>query len=582
MSITFRSLDSGIDVTLLTAPPADHMITLSIGLTMNNMDELDERLKAVSTPGSPLYGKYLDKHDIESLFFPSTDAYKNVTSWLRSNGVEKISQQGSSINFATTVANANKLLNTEFAYYDIEGVKKLRTRQYDVPDEVADHINLIHPTTYFGKSRSMMNTRELVQVSQRETTPSYSNTTTNCSTLLQPYCFRDAYGVEDYTPDENSGSRVAFGSFLNNSARLEDFHLYQNAYGIPESNFSTEIINGGLDHQDINGKIGEANLDSQLQSAMTYPLPQIQYITGGKPPFVPSVITPDEESNTNEPWLDFYEFLINKTNDQLPQVISNSYGEDEQTVPPEYARRVCNLIGVLGLRGISVLQSSGDGGVGVPCISNDGKNHTEFSPQFPASCPYVTSVGGTQSWAPEIGWSGSSGGFSNYFAQPWYQTGAVNTYLDSGINLEAKEYYEAGAYANFSGRAFPDISAHSYHPNYAFYIADAAEEGAGTSAAAPVAAGVIALLNDARLRAGKPTMGFLNPFLYSLEMGPLIDVTSGTSTGCTGTTARTGKEIPGAGVIPNATWNSTIGWDPVTGLGLPYFKEMVKVAMMIV
>lgn len=46
----------------------------------------------------------------------------------------------------------------------------------------------------------------------------------------------------------------------------------------------------------------------------------------------------------------------------MPHVISNSYGEDEQTVPEKYARRVCDLIGLNGLRGISILHSSGDEG----------------------------------------------------------------------------------------------------------------------------------------------------------------------------------------------------------------------------
>lgn len=78
--------------------------------------------------------------------------------------------------------------------------------------------------------------------------------------------------------------------------------------------------------------------------------------------------------------------------------------------------------------------------------------------------PDVTTVGGTQSWGPEIGWFASSGGFSNYFARPWYQAEAVQRYLDRGISPEAREYYEAAAYANFSGRAFPDIAAHSARP----------------------------------------------------------------------------------------------------------------------
>ena len=46
----------------------------------------------------------------------------------------------------------------------------------------------------------------------------------------------------------------------------------------------------------------------------------------------------------------------------------------------------------LGARGVSVIFSSGDGGVGTACLSNDGKNTTEFQPQFPAACPFVTSV----------------------------------------------------------------------------------------------------------------------------------------------------------------------------------------------
>lgn len=95
--------------------------------------------------------------------------------------------------------------------------------------------------------------------------------------------------------------------------------------------------------------------------------------------------------------------------------------------------------------------------------------------------------------------------------------------------------------------------------------------------------GIIALLNDARLRAGKPTMGFLNPFLYSLESdGALTDVAEGTAIGCTGANIRSGKAVPGSGVIPYATWNATVGWDPVTGLGMPNFKELLKAAMDIV
>ncbi|KAI1842460.1 hypothetical protein JX266_011355 [Neoarthrinium moseri] len=578
LSVVMSQANPGRNVKLTMAADINQTITLSIALTMSNLDRLEDKLKAVSTPGSLDYGKYLDKDEIDALFLPSANASAAVVNWLQSNGVEHISQQGSNVNFATTIAKANSLLSTRFAYYDVAGVQKLRTKQYSVPDEVANHIHLIHPTTYFGTTKPSKISESFVPVAPRAT-----NATSNCSALVTPDCFRSAYGIEDYTPDPNSGSRVSFGSFINQSARLEDLHLFQQAYGIPLSNFTVELINGGKDTQDVNGSYSEGNLDAQILNAVSYPLPEHEFITGGSPPFVPGPVMPDAAHNTNEPYLEFYEYLLKKTNDELPQVISNSYGDGEGTVPPDYAKRVCDMIGIMGLRGISILQSSGDSGPGASCVANDGKNHTEFQPLFPASCPYITAVGGTQSWAPEVGWIGSGGGFSNYFAQGWYQADAVNFYLENGIDLEAKEYYTAGGFTNFSRRAIPDIAAHSWDPGFAYYYNNTQGLTGGTSASTPIVAGVIGLLHDARLRAGKPTMGFLNPFIYSLKHGPVTDVIYGGSEGCTGKNPFTGEVRGGPGaIIPYATWNNTLDWDPVTGKGIPNFQEMVKAALAII
>jgi tripeptidyl-peptidase-1 len=49
--------------------------------------------------------------------------------------------------------------------------------------------------------------------------------------------------------------------------------------------------------------------------------------------------------------------------------------------------------------------------------------------------------------------------------------------------------------------------------------------------------------------------------------------------GCTGINGQTGAPIPGGGIIPFASWNSTIGWDPVTGLGTPNFEKLVKLVL---
>jgi tripeptidyl-peptidase-1 len=95
-------------------------------------------------------------------------------------------------------------------------------------------------------------------------------------------------------------------------------------------------------------------------------------------------------------------------------------------------------------------------------VTNDGSNKPTFIPTFPATCPYVTAVGGTQAVTPEIAWVGSSGGFSNYFARPWYQEAAVETYLSKYVSAETKEYYSQ--YTNFTTRGYPDVSAHSLTP----------------------------------------------------------------------------------------------------------------------
>lgn len=67
----------------------------------------------------------------------------------------------------------------------------------------------------------------------------------------------------------------------------------------------------------------------------------------------------------------------------------------------------------------------------------------------------------------------------------------------------------------------------------------------GTSAASPVVAAIVALLNDARLREGKPALGFLNPLIYLHASKGFTDITSGQSEGCNGNNTQTGSSLPG-------------------------------------
>jgi tripeptidyl-peptidase-1 len=454
--------------TAVSAPATDTQMTFSIGLKQQNIDQLETKLLAVSTPGSAQYGQHLEMEEVNALFAPSAEATSTVQAWLNEAGIpNQLATDGQFISFSTTVETANKLLNTTFMNFENAGASKIRTTEYSVPDKVSGFIDLIDPTTYFGKTVANR-VIPVTAISGTQTTkdlpPSKRAIDASCQTSITPRCLKELYNVGDYVPDPISGSRVGFGTFLNGSTLNTDLTAFETLNNITQQGYTLTLINGGVDDQDpATADVGEANLDVQNIVGVSHPLPITEFITGGSPPFIPNL---DESlnttGNTNEPYIPYYQYLLSQPNSVLPQVISNSYGDDEQTVPESYAIRACNMIGMMGLRGITIIESSGDTGVGAPCQSNDGKKTSQFTPQFPGTCPYILAVGGTVAVTPEIAWSASSGGFSNYFSRPLYQEFAVENYLTNHITPATKRYFTP--FTNFAGRGFPDISAHSLSP----------------------------------------------------------------------------------------------------------------------
>ena len=137
----------------------------------------------------------------------------------------------------------------------------------------------------------------------------------------------------------------------------------------------------------------------------------------------------------------------------------------------------------------------------------------------------------------------SGGGFSDTWPRPAWQDTAVKQYLS-----QLGDRWE-GLY-NTNGRGFPDVSAQAY----GFRVIDKGVEtsGSGTSAAAPTFAGIVALLNAARLSAGSTPLGFLNPWIYSTGFKGLNDIVEGGSTGCTGIDMYSLLPTP---VVRFASWN---------------------------
>ena len=282
------------------------------------------------------------------------------------------------------------------------------------------------------------------------------------------------------------------------------------------------------------------------------------------------------DQNLQDPFLSWVMALSNTRNP--PLVHSLSYGsivtESQKNDMLRFNTEICQL----GLRGLTVVVASGDDGV----ANFEARNNASacgFHPSFPTTSPYVTGVGATQGpefGKPEVACSSQTGGlittgggFSIFFAQPSYQSSVVNNYLQNGPNVPPTNMFSSG------GRGYPDVAMLGH--NYQVVINGQTYTVSGTSAAAPVFAGFVTLVNNARLNAGKSPVGFLNPALYQLGTGNQAssifnDITSGENNCCAGQ--------PGQNTCCQYGFTATTGWDPLTGFGsvnyVPFLKAMMS------
>lgn len=354
--------------------PADHKINMQIGLKEQNLDKLQERLLQVSNPDHADYGKYMSRAEVEAMTAPSAKSVAAVNAWLESHGVTAGKIANGFMNIQVTTAQAEKMLAAEYkVYHSAErNHTTVRTTQYSLPKSVHGEISTIQPTTLFS---NMGLIRPMVTPMSKESSAQL-NTRASCGTPITPSCLKSLYNI-NYTP-RNGQTSIGIAGYLGEVAGQSDLSTFLGEYtSIPKSTaFSVELVNGGTNS---GSGTTEANLDTQYAMALSYPISNVFYSTGGSPPFNPDQST---QSNTNEPYLDWLNYLAGK--DNVPQTMSSSYGDNEQTVPRDYADTVCNQFMKLGARGVSVLVSSGDGGVGggqpSQCYSNDGNNRYMFLP----------------------------------------------------------------------------------------------------------------------------------------------------------------------------------------------------------
>ena len=248
-----------------------------------------------------------------------------------------------------------------------------------------------------------------------------------------------------------------------------------------------------------------------------------------------------------------------------------SYASEESTYDSPSINQFNTQALKLGVMGVTIIVASGDDGV-ANAWTNGLSSNCKYDPAFPASSPYVTAVGATMGL--EIGSTEvvcdanlggvitSGGGFSVLSSMPGYQNRAVNGYFSKASPQPVAGY-------NSGGRGYPDVSLAGKY--YETVIGGQGYYSSGTSASTPAFAAMVSLVNAARLKAGRPTLGFLNTAIYAYNGSFANDVTSGNN-----------KCTHGANIICcSQGFYAAQGWDPTTGFGSVDFAKFYGLMMSI-
>ncbi|KAJ7681586.1 peptidase S8/S53 domain-containing protein [Mycena rosella] len=527
--------------------PASKEITLRIALTNTDIAGLEKTVYEISDPANALYGQHLTPEQVAEFVKPTAEGLAAVTEWLSENDIspKSVSNAGDLLQITIPASKADELLSTKFSTFKhVEsGVESIRTLAYSVPASLKPHIQFVHPTIAFTAPLggppgvTAINTKRALGQEKRKD-PVEERYPASCATVVTPACLQAFYGIPTAKATSSANNVLGVAGYVEQFANQADLQRFLGALrpDLVNTTFSLQTIDGGTNDQTLANSGGEAVLDIEYTVGLAGGVP-VTFISVG------------EDNNDGVMGaLDIVTSLLGETDEARPTVLTTSYGFNEEDVTIALSRGVCQAYMQLGAVGTSVLFASGDGGVGGSDFQQ--VDCTMFVPAAPSGCPFITSVGGSVGLPPQVAANFSSGGFSNYFTVPYYQANDVSTYVAS-----IGDQY-AGLF-NTNGRGYPDIAAQAESVEIAWKGNFTLVKG--TSAASPISASIFALVNDKLIAAGKPVLGFLNPFLYSAAgRAAFTDVTYGTNPGCN-----------------TDGFSASTGWDPVTGLGTPNYKLLL-------
>lgn len=511
-------------------------LTVALRVDEDRRSELEKKFWEVSNPKHEDYGKYLSTSEITEILAVPQERVQKVRAYFMNAGAKStvVAPNQDMLTVIASVATAEAALNTTLHYFshnERTHVRILRaSHHYWLPADIAEHVSMVGELLQFPRLR-------LKKLQNLEGAGSWPNAceARGCNGLVTPAVLAERYKLPKTTAAAaNEASTMAVAEFQGQYFKPSDLSTFSSSC---HQNVTVDAV--------IGGNSPSAGVEAELD---------IEYIKSVAPDVPLTVIYNDEYSLLK--WANQINSMSNP-----PLVHSVSYGNDEVQQSSTQYMYTCNTAFMkAGLRGISILFASGDQGV----CGRSGCGlftHARFHPDFPAASPYITAVGGTDFAGNTIGeetaWSASGGGFSDNFDIPEYQATAVAAYKAStDADLPPQKLW------NNTGRGYPDVAALGGQKAPYCVATNGFFSGvAGTSASSPVVAGVFARLNGLRAAAGKPPMGFLNPFIYQNPSG-FQDVTSG---------------VNGGGRVYG--FKAIKGWDAATGFGTPDFESLSKLAV---
>ncbi len=385
------------------------------------------------------------------------------------------------------------------------GEKTYRTRQGNltVPLELAGRV-----TAVLGFDQ-----RPVAVTGHKRAKRSFSATAYNPTEIAKLYNFPSNTG---------KGQTMALIE-LGGGYRESDLQTYWKQLGLSNVTVSTVGVDGtqNAPQGDPNSDDGEVVLDIEVAGAVAPEANIAVYFA----------------SNTDAGFLDAINSAIHD-GVRKPSVISISWGGAENEWNAQTLDAFNAAFHDAVLLGISVCVAAGDNG------SSDGEQDRRKHVDFPASSPWVLACGGTRLigsngtiesetvWNDGTAGGATGGGVSSHFSKPAYQTN-VKVPKPTGTT-------------NATGRGVPDVAGVADpETGYRVYVDGEESVVGGTSAVAPLWAGLIALCNEQLGR----NLGWFNPVLYGTvaQHKILHDITSGT----------------------NGAYLALVGWDCCTGLGTP-------------